>query len=253
MDLTLLGLTPKESRFYNELLQRGPSTVKELEKLTGEQRTHCYVILKSLEHRRLVVRDDFYAVLKFRANDPQIIRKLLADKQAEMQSVSKQLTKSLPKLSSLYRLTTEQRGVAYFNDIDGFRAVYQDMLATKGPVRSFISETIVHDQPELYETLIKQYVAKRSRLGVASQFIACKATQPYLSKAHFKQPGVEVRVLDDADLFDGEITLYGDKIALTTYTEGALHTIVINNKALAQTFGAIFQTSWEIASPIGGS
>jgi sugar-specific transcriptional regulator TrmB len=247
MDLTLLGLNHKESQFYNHLLQRGPMAVKELESLTGEQRTNCYVILKALEDQNLVVRDDLHAVLRFCANDPQIIRKILLEKQADIQNVNKYLTKSLPKLSSLYRLTTEQQGVAYFNDIDGLRVVHEDMLAAGGPVRSFISETIAQDQPALYESLVKQSVAKRSRLGITSQFIACKATEPYLSKVHFKQPGIEVRVLDAA-LFDGEVTIYGHKVALTSYKAGALQTIVMNDKALARTFRSIFEACWNSAA-----
>lgn len=247
MDLTILGLTVKESRFYNELLKRGPQTVRELERLTGEQRTNCYSILKSLEDCNLVVRDDLYAVLKFKANDPQLIRKLLAEKQSEMQNVNKYLTESLPKLKSLYRLTTEQRGIAYFTDAEGFRAVYEDMLAAKKPLRSFVSETIVQEQPALYESIITQHVAKRSKLGISSQFIACAATAPHLSKAHFKQPGIEVRVLD-ASVFDGEITLYGDKVALTSYREG-LQTIVLSDKAMTRTFQAIFEACWARSRP----
>lgn len=248
MDLSLLGLTAKESRFYNELLLRGPSTVREIEKLTGEQRTNCYAILKSLEDHKLVVRDDLPAVLKFRANDPQLIRKLLIEKQTNLQNVNRYLTNSLPKLNSLYKLTTEQRGVAYFNDVDGLRAVYADMLSATNTVQSFISETIVHQQPTIYEELVTQYVAKRGKLGIDSKFIACKATEPYLSKPHFKQRGIEVRVLD-ADIFDGEITLYGNKVALTSYKQGSLQTIVISDAALVQTFRAIFQTCWQIATP----
>lgn len=247
MDLTLIGLTSKESRFFNELLLRGPSTVRQLEKLTGEQRTNCYMILKSLEQHSLVERDDFYAVLRFKAKDPHHIRKLLAAKQAEIQGVNKYLTKTLPKLNSLYRLTTEQRGIAYFNDLEGFRAVHEDMLLATGTVQSFISETIVKEQPELYQTIVKQYVAKRAQNGTKSQFIACRATAPHLQAAHFTQPGIEVRVLD-ADIFDGEITIYGEKVALTSYRRGALQTIIVHDKTLARTFRAIFGACWKTAS-----
>lgn len=252
MDLTLFGLTPKESSFYNELLSRGPQTVRELERITGEQRTNCYAILKSLETYNLVVRDDLYAVLKFKANNPKFIRQLLVEKQSKLRSVNEYFTEMLPRISSLYRLTTEQQGVSYFTDIEGFRAVNEDMLAASGMVRSFISETIVREQPKLYETMITQYVAKRGKLGIRSQFIACTATARYLTNPHLKQPYVEVRVLDE-DIFDGEITLYDNKIVLTSYKRGALQSLVLNNDALAQTFRAIFETCWAVAQVAGES
>jgi sugar-specific transcriptional regulator TrmB len=246
MDLTLLGLSLKESRFYNQLLLRGPTAVRDLEKLTGEQRTNCYAILKSLEAHQLVVRDDLLPTLRFKANDPRLIRKLLAEKQAEINNVNRYFTESLPKLSSLYRLTTEQQGVAYFTDTEGFIAVYEDMLQAGHTICSFISETIVHEQPRLYEAIVIEHAAKRGKRGIASRLLACTATAPYLSGEHFSQRGVEVRVLD-ADIFDGEITIYGNKVALTSYKTGALQTLVLNNKALAKTFQAIFDTCWTMA------
>jgi sugar-specific transcriptional regulator TrmB len=249
MDLTQLGLSPKESRIYNELLMHGPATVRELGEMVGEQRTNCYLILRSLEKRQLVVRDGLQPILKFRVADPRTLKTLLAQRQIEIQGVSNMLTKSMPKLASLYRLTTERQGLAYFNNAEGLQAVHDDMLAVGDTVRSFISETIVQNQPGVYRTLIKESVAKRSRLGVASQFIACKATEPYLTQSHFTHDKVAVRVLD-ADIFDGEITIYGDKLALTSYAKGSLQTIVVSDPALATTFRAIFESCWKMASTV---
>jgi sugar-specific transcriptional regulator TrmB len=246
MDLTLLGLTAKESEFYNQLLLHGPSTVRELEKITGEQRTNCYIVLKSLENQQLVVRDDLQPVLRFKAANPHVLKTLHAKRLAGMRNVSQYITKNIPNLASLHRLTTEQQGLAYFNNLEGLKAVHRDMLTSATMVRSFISETIVQDRPEVYETLIKESVARRGQLGIKSQFIACAATEPYLSKTHLSQQGVEVRVLETS-IFDGEITVYGNKVALTSYKRDGLQTIVISDKALVATFHAIFLACWEVA------
>lgn len=247
MDLTQFGLTAKEARFYNELLQKGPLTARALSTLTGEQRTNCYLILDSLEQQQLVERDDLHAVLRFRAKDPNNLRQILFKKQQEIQIVNKNLTKSLSKLSALYKLTTERQGIAYFEDIEGYRAVQEDMLSANS-VQSFISETIVLQRPDIYD-LVKKYVRLRSSHNIYSQFLACRASAIGIRNDHLKQPNVEVRIMN-TETFDGEITLYGKKIALTSYEKERLSTLVITDTAQLKTFRAIFQAVWDTAEAI---
>ncbi len=247
MDFTQFGLTAKEARFYNELLLKGPLTVRSLSTITEEQRTNCYLILGSLEKQKLVERNDLHAVIRFQAKDPNALRRILAKQQEEIRNVNNILTKSLPKLSALYKLTTERQGIAYFEDIEGYQAVHEDMLSAD-TVQSFISETIVRERPDTY-AIVKKYVRRRANNGTLSYFLACPASVANIRNDHLVQKNVEVRTMD-TDTFDGEITLYGKKIALTSYEKQRLNTLVITDVAQLRTFRAIFQTAWEQAKPI---
>lgn len=244
MDLTQFGLTAKEALFYNELISKGPMTVKALSAANKEQRTNCYVILKSLESQQLVERDDLHAVLRFRAKDPANLRNILAKKQSEVQIVNKNLTQSLPKLQALYKLTTEVQGVAYFEDVEGYKAVQDDML-TANTVKSFISDTIVHERPDMFG-IIKKYVQLRSDNQVKSYFLSCSDIALAMRSDHLRYPNVEVRSVN-TDIFDGEITIYNNKIALTSYEKQRLSTLVISNDAQLKTFLSIFEAVWSQA------
>jgi len=247
MDLTQLGLSAKEARLYNELLLKGPLTVKAISALTGEQRTNCYLLLKSLEKQQLVERDDLHAVLRFQLRDPANLRQILARKQQEIQNVNKNLTKYLPKLSALHKLTTERQGLAYFEDVEGYCAVQEDMFSTK-VVKSFISETIITARPDIYD-IIRKYVRLRSSQHIHSQFLACPATRAGLANDHLRQTNVEVRIVD-SDTFEGEVTIYNHKIALTSYEKQRLSTLVITDPPQFKTFQAIFQATWDKAAPV---
>lgn len=247
MDFTQFGLTAKEALFYNELISRGPLTVKALSSVTNEQRTNCYIILRSLESQQLVERDDLHAVLRFRAKDPSNLRNILAKKQSEIQIVNKNFTQSLPKLQALYKLTTEVQGVAYFEDIEGYRAVQEDMLAAN-TVKSFISDTIVNQRPDMFG-IIKKYVRLRSDKQIKSQFVSCSDVALDMRSNHLNHPYVELRAVDTG-LFDGEIALYNNKIALTSYEKKRLSTLVISNNAQLTTFQSIFELIWVQAKPV---
>lgn len=242
MDLTELGLTAKEALFYQELVAHGPQTVKTLSASTKEQRTNCYLILQELIDLELVERDDGKPVARFRPKHPNQLKRTLAREQQQLKRIDQNLTRALPELTSLYRLSTEQKGIAYFQGLEGYGAVHDDMNESS-EVLSFISETIFGNQPKLY-SLLQKKMKQRTDKHIPSRFLACRATKPFVRAAHLNRPGVEVRILE-ADLFTGEVTIYNDKVAFTTYKHNSLTTLVINDSVQAQTLRSIFEVLWQ--------
>lgn len=242
MDFTELGLSKKEAIFYKELLTHGPQTVKALSASTGEQRTNCYLILQALTQSELIERDDSKPIARFRAKHPDQLKRTLLRQQQQLRSISQSLSEALPELASLYRLSTQEQGIAYFQGLDGYEAVHDDMN-NASEVLSFINETIFVHQPKVYDLLQKK-MKQRSAKHIPSRYLACQVTKPFIHTAHLSRSSLQVRALP-AELFDGEITIYGQKVALTTYTRGSITTLVITDPAQAQTFRAIFEVLWQ--------
>jgi sugar-specific transcriptional regulator TrmB len=244
MDLSKVGLSKKEEKFYKELLEHGPQTVRMLSERMDEQRTNCYLILDSLVELGLVKRDDLQSVTRFCATHPRSLQKLVLDKQKNLRETSQSIAQSIPELTSLYRLSTEKNGIAYFEGLKGYIAVHDDMYHTE-ELLIFISHTIFQRQPEIYD-MVQKKIRGRGKNGVRSRFIACAATKPDLQAVNLNHPNTEVRATEAA-IFDGEISIYDNKVVLTTYEKNKLKTLVITDPAQAQTFRAIFELVWSAA------
>ncbi len=239
-----LSLKEKEALFYVELLTYGPQTVKTLSMKTGEQRTNCYLILESLIEQSLVERDESKPVARFRAAHPSNLRRLAIAKQKEATDHVRDLATVLPDLTSLYRLTTEKEGISYFTGPQAYEAVLEDM-AHVDEVLVFISKTIFLKQPKIYD-LLQQKLSQRGKNKVRSRFLTCADSKPFVHTVHFNHSNMEVRATP-ADLFDGEIAIYNNKVVLTTYEVNTLTTLVITDPAQAQTFKSIFEMIWKWA------
>lgn len=247
MDYTQLGLSEKESMFYNQLITKGPLTVKMLSVITGEQRTNCYIILNSLEDKKLIDRDDLHSVLRFYVKDPTNLKSLLIEKQNNLNNVNKNLTHYLPKLQSLFKLSTQNQGVSLFEDLAGYQAVQEDMLDAK-TIKSFISHSIPIYQPEVFK-ITQQYVKLRCSNNIKSYFLTCPKNPVKNMSGHLMHENIEVKLAPNC-MFEGEITIYKHKIALTSYNKERLSTIVINDQAQLKTFQSIFSFIWENAQPL---
>jgi len=90
-----IGLRDKEARVYLAALTLGPSTVLQISREARVKRSTAYSIIESLKQKSLIERGVFGVKELFTAVDPESLRLLLAERQAEFLN-------TLPKLSALH-------------------------------------------------------------------------------------------------------------------------------------------------------
>ncbi|MBT4153023.1 MAG: TrmB family transcriptional regulator [Candidatus Magasanikbacteria bacterium] len=127
--LKQLGLTEKGAHVYMKLLQKGPSSVRQLSGAAGINRGSTYDVLKQLQQLELV---DYYkkdSKQHFVAASPRRLMDLHQTKQAQFQQIASTLEASLPELEALHH-NGGAGPVARYVGAKELHTILEDVLAT---------------------------------------------------------------------------------------------------------------------------
>ncbi len=240
-----LGLNEKEKKFYLYLLESGPKTASQVSKELEETRTNTYMVFKKLGDQKLIETSSSQGkVQTYIAGNPERLKNLISQQQQELRQTHMALSAVLPELNSMYRLGTHKPGAVYMEGIKGFKAFLEDINKSRQTVHLLASDIV--PQVEEAWVLLEKETRKRASKGIKTKAIFHKQAKKLLDKPAFKTKGFELRFWVDKPL-EGEVVVYGDKVAFTVYRPTIIVT-VITNETLANTFLAVFQQLWDTAA-----
>ncbi len=236
------GLNPSQAQTYLHLLTAPQTTPPQLATAINITRTNAYEVLSQLEQLQLVTKDTSTAKTTYSAQSPSSLKQMILRQQKALKDRSDRLEGLLPSLLSTYRLTQEQPGVLYLEGLQGLTTLFDDIIRQKEELLIFPS---AHDRDDPQSaTAIDQQIARQIAAGIAVRTIYSEAER--LSPEEIEQlasNNVAVRHFG-THLFPAQIMVYGDNIALSTYRQGVVTTI-ITNPEIAQTLRQLFNSIWE--------
>ena len=232
--LRSLGLLDSEIKTYMAALEKGPQTVIDLSKLTKLSRQATYVAIEGLTDRGLMSSSLRGKKRFFAAEHPDRLLAYAKRHETDMQERVKDLERSLPELE--LQIGGERPIVKVFDGKEGLRALITDIGITK-PKK--IHE--ITDLNAMYAVLsaeeLKPVQEQALKGGAFIKGIYSGKTGP--PKSGIKRYALPA----DKSGFKTDMTIYSDKIALVTF-EGQMHTIIIENHALAETFRILFELAF---------
>jgi uncharacterized protein YpuA (DUF1002 family) len=89
---------------------------------------------------------------------------------------------------------------------------------------------------------LPRYTRERIKRGIRIRAIATKESKKYLEKYKL----LEARYLPSQYISPASITIYGDKLGITLWSEEPI-TILVKNKEIAENFLKYFELIWKIA------
>ncbi len=233
------GLTDSQARGYLALIENGALSPVELAEKTGESRTNGYMICDKLVALGLATKKDG-AKSEYAPENPSRLKQILIDRQKSLRQANDELAAALPALVSTYKLVTDKPGVLYLEGIDSLVAVYDDIIATKDILRIFPS-AYDRDDPEI-EAMIDKQIARQRAVGIKTEVLLRKAVfdSSQNDELFEARPGA-------FDALDAQIMIYGPNVALTTFENGVI-TTVLTNQLIADTFRQLFAAQWDQSS-----
>lgn len=235
--LQQLGLTNTQATAYVVLVSNSPCTPPALANLIQESRTNTYKILENLEQLGLVSKDETGKKIKYWANNPTTLVTIAENKKLEAEATVKKTDAALPELLETYYKHSIRPAVQFKNGRSGIEEVLDDYVNTGHNlylIRSWKDRDYM--QPGVMSILRKRPSTK----GILTHLLA-----PDTHSASNKD-------LDDLYLFDKtwideedytapvEWCAYGDKLAIISYGEEAVAT-VIKSKQVADGFKQLFK------------
>lgn len=237
--LTHLGLSDSEARVYLAMLKLGPSTVQNIAKTAKLSRTASYQVISSLENKGIA--STFFEKKKklFVAEDPEKLEGYFAQHIGAMQAELSSLNRIIPELRVLQSGDMKPR-VRFYRGTEGIRALFRDLASTNPPelleitnvdaVYSGIDPKILLEEREKFaETPMKVKVLRRGTPRILS------------SKAEYRD------IPHDTLNFQGDIWIYGNRIAFTHFVND-IETVIIDNGLFADTMRALFLVIWHCAN-----
>jgi len=233
------GLNDKEARVYLAAIELGSATVNDLAKRTRIFRTYCYDILRSLQERGLVSTITRKGVQYFEAASPDKLVTLLDERKSRIREV-------LPSLKVLKGTAGPMPKAVLFEGAEGIKSIHEEILAANA--ESYVIGSTVKIV-EFLGPYFDLYVKRRSEKGLAAHVITDDLPET-LKKVGVKAKSELRDVRFSKRLRNNNTTcyFYDGKVAIITY-EAEPFGVVIESKALFDTFKLFFEELWKSTPP----
>lgn len=239
MDIELVqkaGLTKPQATVYMTLVQSGALTPAEIAEKTGETRTNAYALLNKLEQLHLA-RNIGQKTARYQAENPANLE-VLAEKRRKIINKNEQDLKSgMSALLDVFYAHNEAPGSRTLTGREGVKEVHRDVINTGETV--YLIRTPFDSK---YEDLIRDFRERRVIKGIKT--IALTPDVPQARQN--MENGTDEKYLfertmmpEDAYTSPVEVMIYGKKVALISYGEAEIIT-VITSPMIAAAFREIF-------------
>lgn len=243
--LAELGLASKEADTYLAMLELGPSSVQDIAKKAGINRTTTYVMLEGLKKYGLVSTFERGKKTLFAAENPEQLLDILTRESDVISAKKNKLEASLPRLLAIFNTVDDKPRVRFMEGEAPIREIMSEISRERDgvwemyAVDEYLIDAIKKMQTHEHRVNIPPRVKGRALITV----------KPGCILPYFDARNTEVRQLDwNAHQFSGDIAIFRDHVYLFIY-KGRMGAIAIQSKEIVEVIRALFEMAWSCALP----
>lgn len=240
--LSLLGLGPKEAKFYETSLRIGPASVNEVAKEARLQRSTAYLIADELVKKGFIEEDLKSYNKKVYAIDPSKLLQMLSAKQRSLRRQEIELEELLPTLQAQYSDSETRPKVKVFEGNQGLLQIWKDILSTKSEVLVWTNQqtdTIVFG-PQKHINFIQERIKK----GIKARVLAVDNPEGRSLKESDSSSLRQTKLLKDNTQFTAETYIYDNKVAILDYNKDIIG-VIIESLPITASHKAVFEMVWK--------
>ena len=239
------GFLDKETAVYLAMLEMGRGVVSEISRKAGVNRTTGYVILDSLTSKGLVSVSGKKPKQEYMAESPENLAKYLHSEIEKQKTVTKELDKLLPEMTSLYK-KGDRPQVRFYEGVEGLKYVYEDTLTATEPIVAYATYDDMHKALPGY---FPDYYKRRAKKEIFARGIVPATPLAYERVKENKNEARELALVPaDKYLFSPDIEIYDNKIMIASWREKL--GIIIESGEIADAMKKIFELAWIAAKGI---
>lgn len=241
--LILLGLTPKETKFFESSFALGPTGISQIIKHARLERSTAYLIAQSLIEKGLISEDFKQYKKTLSPVSPQKLLSLLSAKKRRLGRQELELQENLPVLQALYSASPITPKVKVYEGNNGLVSIWQDILLIKQEVLLWTNQATEHTffTPENHDKFIRDRISKQISLRV----LAVNNAQGKKLLDTDKESLRHTKILPESITFTAETYIYGNKVAIIDYNQ-EIFGIIIENEQIASSQKAIYELTWNM-------
>lgn len=236
------GLSLEQAQIYEILLKNGVLPARKISQLSNMKRGLCYKVIDQLLVIGLIEKIDKKVAL-FSPAHPQKLTETIEKRKETLNLAEKSLNTVLGSMVSDYNMYSGRPNTRFLEGIAGIESLYEDILLEGKPIK-LIRSPFDNKGPEL-ATLVERQIKKQIAAGIDARAITPHEKDSELTmKTEDTTRNVNRVLLPKEKLsIPAQIIIYGDKVALTSYGE-FLVTTIIQNPDIKTTFDALFEILW---------
>ncbi|MBP9864592.1 hypothetical protein KBC54_04050 [Patescibacteria group bacterium] len=233
--LKAIDLNESEAKIYITSLEIGPSSPQRLVERSGFSRPATYLAIEQLVQKGLMTSTMSGKRQLYSAESPDRLTGYTKTFLQKMEAKAAHITEVVEALKLIQHRDRPQ--VKLYEGIQGIKAILQDLVDSK---------------PDATEEIVNIDAVKKvfttAELTAAQNILSKRKTKGraiFYGEVSEVRSGIEARFLPANSFpFQGDLLLYGTKVAMVTYTDHVMG-VVVENKAIADTYHTLFELAWK--------
>ena len=244
-----IGLGSKEIRVLSVLLENGsPMFASSIAKAAKLNRTTAYDVLKELAGKGLVSQVRKEGATRYQAVPPELLPGWIERKRDQLEESKHLITDLIPQIKLLRRHGKFLPKVQLFEGMEGLKQAYEDVAVNNKEklLRGISGMDAVYKNLDV--AWVTSFLEKRTRLGVRCIDLVPDTEGGKRSK---KDDGKYIRTtkfLPAKYNFDGDISIYDNKVAIFSYAKDNPIGVIIEDGAISDMMKTIFDFMAEHAT-----
>jgi sugar-specific transcriptional regulator TrmB len=220
-----------EVEIYLAILDYGSSKIGEVVKITGIQKSSCYMAINSLLHKGVIATVKKGKVSYYEVENPETLISYIEEKKKGIEDL-------MPNLVKRFKLQKKEKSVKYFKGIKGVKAVFHDIIREGKNNDVFGSEGQFSDRMPIF---VKQYMRMQNEKKIKTRnLIGVRAKRKYSKGTAYKFVNKEIK--------SNVVTnIYSNKIAIIVWDDEP-EAIIIENETAAKSYKSYFEFMWKNAT-----
>lgn len=245
--LQALGLGDKEIRVLTVLLESGPTQVASLARTAKLNRTTAYGILKDLAELGLVTSAEQRGVLRYQSIAPELLPSYIERRGKDLLDTKEEVMKLVPQIKLLRSKAHALPKVQFFEGKEGVTQAYEDKLENNVGKKLYEFTGMDAGYDELGQKFVDYYIKRRIELGIYSEYMAPDTPFAREEEKNDEKYFRKVKFIPPQYAMETEISIYDNKVSLTSFSQENPITVLIEDANIARTMKKIFDYVRETA------
>src|SRR3989344_8299512 len=239
--LEKLGLREKESRVLMVLLEGGgPMFVAAIARIAKLNRTTTYGILRELAAAGLATSARKASATQYQSIAPELLPAYIERRGQDLLDAKEEVAKLVPQIKLMRSKAQVLPKVQFFEGTEGIKQAFEDKLQNNAgkALHEFTGMDAGYEKMD--HAFIDYYLKKRARLKIFSKYISpdtpFSRQQALDDEKYFRK----VKFIPSKYKMNTEISIYVNKVSLSSFSADNPVAILIEDENLAQTMRQIF-------------
>ena len=246
--LAKLDIESDASAIYIELFKKGYSSALQLAKTTDISRTQTYRCLETLKQKGLASAEQLSYGTLYRALPIENIEGLLANREAEITAIRRNLSAMSQALQQLAGTSGPKATVHHYYGMAGLKQVNWNLTKATSEFRVFEAAHLSQHLDKAFARRCRERFIERNLVSydlTNATRVTIADIEPFeIANTHFRHVAAEILTINF------EVYIYNDVVTLLDYSKEQQLALEVHHPALHALMRQLFQAVWGIATPL---